>query len=124
MAGKATITGGPETAAAFDKLGDDVHDLSATHEKVARARLGQVAALTPVRTGALRSSWGAAGTPSAGSITSPLAYAAVIEYGSEARGISAVAMISRTLEAEQLALLEEYRTAILERATARGFRLE
>jgi hypothetical protein len=117
------VTGGPETAAAFDKLRDDVRDLSATHEKVARARLGSVARLTPVRSGALRDSWDAAGSATAGSIMSPLAYAAAQEYGSDRRGISAVRMIARTLEADQVALLEEYDAAILERARARGFRL-
>jgi len=119
-----SVTGGPETAAAFDKLGEDVADLSSTHERVARARLGGVARLTPVRTGALVGSWDAAGSPSAGSISSPLAYAATIEGGSDLRGISATRMIARTLEAEQQQLAEEYRLAILERARARGFRLE
>ena len=118
-----SVKGGPETAAAFDKLGDDVADLSATHEKVARARLGGVARLTPVRSGDLRGSWDAASSATAGSITSPLAYAATIEGGSELRGVSAVRMIARTLEAEQAQLAEEYRTAILERALARGFRI-
>jgi hypothetical protein len=121
---KATVTGGPETAAAFDKLRDDVADLSSTHEKVARARLGSVAKLTPVRTGALRDSWDATGSPSSGSITSDRDYAATIEYGSELRGISAVRMVSRTLEAEQVQLAAELEAGILERAKARGFRIE
>jgi hypothetical protein len=121
---KATVTGGPETAAAFDKLRDDVADLSSTYEKVARARLGSVAKLTPVRTGELRDSWDATGSPSSGSITSDRDYAATIEYGSELRGISAVRMVSRTLEAEQVQLAEELDAAILERAKARGFRIE
>ena len=121
--GGMTVTGGPETAAAFDKLGEDVADLSSTHERVARARLGGVARLTPVKSGELRGSWDAAGSASAGSITSPLAYAATIEGGSD-RGVSAVRMVARTLEAEQAELLEEYRVSILDRARARGFRVD
>lgn len=116
------ITGGPETARAFDQLAEDVSNLGPTHHKIATARLGGVRSRSPVRTGALAGSWSASSDSSGGSITSDVSYAPVLEYGS-IRGVSAVAMVARTLEAEQTELLEEYQAAILERARARGFRV-
>lgn len=123
MAGKVEVSGGPETARAFDKLADDLGDLSAVNERVARGRIPGVATLTPVRTGALRGSWDAQGNPDSGSILSPLPYAATIESGSEARRIEPVAMVRRTLEAQAAAAAEEYRAAVLELARKRGFRI-
>jgi hypothetical protein len=117
------IEGVPETQAAFDKLREDVRAMPDTHEKIARARLGSVARLTPVRTGALAGSWDTEPIAGGSAIISPLAYAAVIEYGSADRGISAVRMIARTLEADQRAMGDEYGAAILARAKARGFRV-
>lgn len=48
----------------------------------------------------------------------------MIEYGSAARGISAVAMVQRTLEAESQAIADEYAAAILEAGKRRGFPVE
>jgi hypothetical protein len=118
------VEGAAETAAAFDKLRDDVRAMPATHEKIARARIPGVASLTPVRTGELRGSWDTAPTPSGSSIVSPLARAAVFEYGSAARGISAVRMVQRTLEAEGQKMSDEYAAAILEAGKRRGFPIE
>ena len=118
------VKGAAETAAAFDLLRGDVDDMPATHDKVARARLGQVASRTPVRTGALAGSWDTEPIDHGSAIISPLAYAAVIEYGSAARGISAVAMVQRTLEAESQAIADEYAAAILEAGKRRGFPVE
>jgi hypothetical protein len=118
------VEGVDETAAAFDKLRDDVRDMPATHDKIARARLGSVARLTPVRTGELRGSWDTEPTSSGSSIVSPLAYAPVIEYGSAARGISAVGMVQRTLEADATKIADEYAASILEAGRRRGFPIE
>jgi hypothetical protein len=115
------VEGVDETAAAFDKLRDDVRDMPATHDKIARARLGSVARLTPVRTGALAGSWDTEPTKGGSSIVSPLAYAAVIEYGSASRGISAVRMVQRALEADAQKVADEYGAAILDAGKRRGF---
>jgi hypothetical protein len=117
------VKGGPETAAAFDQLAGDVRDMPAVHGKVAEGRLAGVASRTPVLTGQLRGSWEAAGTARAGSIMSPLAYAATIEGGS-VRGVVAVGMVARTLEAEAGKVADEYDAAILELARRRGFAIE
>ena len=124
MAARMTVHGTAETARAFDQLRDDVADLSTTHEKVARARLVGVRSRTPVRSGALAGSWDAVGATTGGSIVSPLAYAPVLEYGSVERGISAVAMVAATLEAEQVELVDELEVGILEAGKRRGFRVD
>lgn len=124
MVAKVTFKGGPETARAFSQLADDVKNLEATHEKVARARLGGVSSRSPVDTGALAASWQSTGAATYASIISPLAYAPVHEYGSDTRGITASAMVSQTLEAEQNELLEEYHEGIMERAKSKGFRID
>jgi hypothetical protein len=121
MPAKLKVSGGPETAAAFDKLASDIADMSATHERVARARLGGVAKRTPVLTGALASSWDAEGHPDSGSILTPLPYGAVIEWGSVRRNITPAAMVARTLEADQAAMVAEYEAAIADMARKRGF---
>jgi hypothetical protein len=118
------VEGVEETAAAFDGLASDVRDMPATHDKVARARLGAVARLTPVRTGALQGAWDTESNAKGSAIISPLAYAAVIEYGSAIRGISAVHMVQRALEADAQKVSDEYGTAILEAGKRRGFPIE
>lgn len=118
------VEGAAETAAAFDKLRDDVRSMPDVHDKIARARIPGVASRTPVRTGALAGSWDTEPSSGGSAIVSPLAYAAVIEYGSSSRGISAVAMVQRTLEAESQAIADEYGTAILEAGKRRGFPVE
>jgi hypothetical protein len=115
------VTGGAETAAAFDKLAADVADMTATHERIARARLGGVARRTPVLSGALANSWDARGSASAGTILSPLPYAGPIEGGWIRRNIAPAAMIARTLEAETDAIVAEYETSIADMARKRGF---
>lgn len=123
MPAKVVVTGGPETAHAFDQLRGDIADLSGAHDKVARARLPGVARRTPVRTGELRGSWETSSAPDSGSILSPLPYAGPVEYGVPARGIVGAAMIARTLEEESAAIAAEYEAAIRDRAKARGFRV-
>jgi hypothetical protein len=118
-----TVSGGPATVRAFDQLAQDVANLGPQHERIARARLSGVAARTPVRSGQLAGSWDATATDTGGAIVSPLDYAGVIEYGSSDRGITAAAMVARTLEADTAAILAEYEQAIRDRAKARGFRV-
>jgi hypothetical protein len=125
VAGKGlTVTGGAETARAFDQLADDVANMGPVHERIARARLPGVARRTPRRTGALAGSWYPSGDKSGGGILSPLDYAGVIEYGAPGRSIAPVGMIAATLEAEADQIAAEYEEAIRERAKARGFRVE
>jgi len=121
MVAKIEIKGAAETAHAFDALRNDLADMAPAHEKIARARLPGVRQRTPVRSGALASSWDAEGSPDGGGILSPLPYAGPIEFGSSARNIIGVGMIAATLEAEAADVTAEYGEAIAERARARGF---
>lgn len=122
MPAKVSVTGGPETARAFDQLQSDVSNLQETHRKVAQARLDGVVRRTPVLTGSLVSSFTVAATNTAGSIISPLQHAMPIEYGT--RFVSGVHMVRDTLDADEAALLKEYEASILDRAKARGFRVD
>lgn len=117
-----TVTGGAETARAFDQLADDIAKMSDVHERIARGRIPGIAGRTPVRTGELRGSWEAEGSPQGGSILSPLAYAVPINFGT--RVLAPVAMIEKTFEAEAKSIEKEYEEAIKEAAKRRGFRVD
>jgi hypothetical protein len=118
-----TVHGVRETEQAFNKLQQDIDDMTAVHEAVMRNRLPGVRELTPVLSGALRDSWEALGSPDSGSILSPLPYAPPVEYGVPSRGVAPVGMVNRTLVAQAKQMDKEYEQAINELAKKRGFKV-
>lgn len=119
-----TVKGVRETEQAFEKLRDDIGDMSAVYERVMRNRIPGVRDLTPILSGTLRDSWDALGSTESGSIISKVSYAPFVEYGAPSRSVAPVGMVHRTLVAEQKATEQEIKKAIEDLAKKRGFRVD
>ena len=118
------VEGREEVAAGFDRLRSELGDMTEMHRQVLGPLIGEVAARTPILSGALASSWRLEPSKGAGSIESGLVYAGPIEFGSSSRGIEPHRMVRDTISSNESTINEGYAKAITDRASSIGFEVD
>lgn len=106
------VRGADRLARTMRAAGRDLADLSAANKDAAGTVRQAAVNRAPVRTGALRSSIRADGTPTDAVVTAGAVYAGVIEYGWPRRNITAAGYLRDGLDTTQPATLRVYVDAL------------
>ena len=123
MTGPLRVTGADQVVGGFEELERYVADMTEPNRRVLGPLVLEVAARTPVRTGALASSWSLTPSDQGGSIESGLEYAGPVEFGVEGR-FEGAHMVMGVLESRGDQIVDGYEEAIADRARAIGFRVQ
>ncbi len=118
--GKLEVKGKAEVVRAFDKLSDEMENLSDVNAEVGERLIGDVRSKTRNRTGALRDAWVADGTAIAAQFSNPQSYAVVQEMGG--KKIAATHAVKQAYEGNADAITKTYGDGVKRRAKRANIR--
>jgi len=121
MGAKVKIDGIQETTAAFNKVSDQIQDLSQAHQAEANMLLPDIKSATRKRSGELAASWQGNGIPTKAEFINSVVYAGVQEYGWSQHNIEPTNAIMRAFEGNSQRTEEVYASAIGDIARRAGF---
>lgn len=121
MARQVKVEGQKEVARAFDKVSDDLEDMTRVNQGVAEMLLPDVRAGTRYREGMLRNAWEAGADETRAKFENPLQYAVPQEFGSK-RGVEPTLAVQGAFEAKGEEINARYADAIRDSGEKAGLK--
>jgi hypothetical protein len=124
MAGQIKVDGVPQTVAAFNKVSNDIQDLSKAHQAEANMLLPAIKSATRKRSGDLAGAWQGDGIATEAKFINSVVYAGVQEYGWPSHNIEPTNAIIQAYERNSERTEAIYADAIGDIARRAGFDTE
>lgn len=121
MAAKVKVEGIPQTTAAFNKVSNEIKDLSAAHQAEANMLLPDIKSATRKRSGDLAGAWQGDGIATEAKFINSVVYAGVQEYGWGSHNIEPTNAITQAFERNSERTEAIYADAIGDIAKRAGF---